>query len=222
MDGTDPVKEVNERGKPPNSFVGTLTNPFSGVEKSGTYSADIILYLPLISSVKVKSSDGTSTVVGATAAIATTNAFHANTDVFEQLYEKIFNPTLNYQAAFRIGSIDVGSVYPNSGVFLDAETVDYTILSAVNTSTYTFQWLAGNANIHLVGFKKEGNPTIYSTLNLYPSADPTIKQKLEELSDPVYAKLVIFNDVNTTMTPVYNYYSEGSHLYQLLWGKKWQ
>ena len=200
-------------------FNGTLTNPFTGEQKSGTYSADVILYLPLISTVQVISSTGNSTVVGATAAVAATPSFHADNPVFEELYSRLFNSTLGYQAVFQLGGSTGKTLYP-TGSQKDSDQVEFTVGSAVNVADYTFQWLANYAAVHLTGFRRED--VTYSSVDLYPSASSVTRQNLSKVGSPVYAKLVLFSDVNTSVTPVYDYYSEGEYLYQLLWGTKWE
>lgn len=76
--------------------------------------------------------------------------------------------------------------------------------------------------MHLTGFV-DNLGTSYSEVNIYPSYSQEMKNKLSQLGDTaIYAKLVLFDSVNTTLTPAYNYYGEGKYLYELLWGKKWQ
>ena len=72
----------------------------------------------------------------------------------------------------------------------------------------------------MTGFRRED--VTYSSVDLYPSASSVTRQNLSKVGSPVYAKLVLFSDVNTSVTPVYDYYSEGEYLYQLLWGTKWE
>ncbi|MGN1232894.1 MAG: hypothetical protein ACI4UJ_05540 [Candidatus Cryptobacteroides sp.] len=201
-------------------ITGSLTNPFTGEVKTGEYSTDVILYLPLISTVRVVSSSGASSVVGATAAVAATPAFHADNPVFEDLYAKIFSPTLGYRAAFSFGGTNQQYLYPSGGQN-DSEQVTFTISGGVNVTNYTLQWLADYGAVHLAGFVDNlGQP--YSEVNMYPSYSQEMKNKLSKMGDPVYAKLVLFSEVNTDVTPAYDYYSEGKYLYQLIWGQKWQ
>ncbi len=202
-------------------FKGSLTNPFSGVKKTGTYSADIILYLPLVATVRVVSSEGTNTVVAATAALAATDSFHADTPVFENLYSAVFNPVIGYRAAFRLGGSTTMAVYP-SGSQVDSNVAEFETASGVNVTDYSLSWLANYAAVHLTGFV-DNLGTSYSEVNIYPSYSQEMKNKLSQLGDTaIYAKLVLFDSVNTTLTPAYNYYGEGKYLYELLWGKKWQ
>ena len=201
-------------------FNGSLTNPFTGEQKSGTYSADVILYLPLISTVEVISSTSTSTVLGVTAAVAATPAFHADNPVFEDLYLKIFTPTLGYRAAFGFNNLAQETLYPNGGQ-KDSDQVEFTVGSGVDVTNYSLQWLANYGAVHLTGFV-DNLGQIYSDVNMYPSYSQEMRINLSKLGDPVYAKLVLFSNVNTDVTPAYDYFSEGNYLYQLLWGKKWE
>ena len=122
-------------------FRGSLTNPFSGVKKTGSYSADVILYLPLLATVRVVSSEGTNTVVAATAALAATDSFHADTPVFENLYSAVFNPVIGYRAAFRLGGSTTMAVYP-SGSQADSNVAEFETASGVNVTDYSLSWLA--------------------------------------------------------------------------------
>ena len=168
---------------------------------------------------QVISSASTSAVVGATAAVAATPSFHADNPVFEELYSRLFNSTLGYQAVFQLGGSTGKTLYP-TGSQKDSDQVEFTVGSAVNMNDYSFQWLANYAAVHLTGFRRED--VTYSSVDLYPSASSVTRQNLSKVGSPVYAKLVLFSDVNTSVTPVYDYYSEGEYLYQLLWGTKWE
>lgn len=196
-------------------FSGSVTNPFSKVTKTGDYSVDVILYLPLIGSACVTDAGTNWSVIGATAAVATTRTFRDNTDVWEAVYKKLFNSTIGYKVRLSLNSINE-TLYP-SGY---RDDVEIDLEDGCNVSNYTLQWLANYAPVHVSQFVDVATNRTYTSLDIYPSAGTAMRNKLSKMGYPIYAKVVRFADVNTTMTPVYNYYSEGNQMFQLLWGTK--
>ena len=93
-----------------------------------------------------------------------------------------------------------------------------TVPYAVDVSSYTPSWLASYAPVHLDSFRDVSGNSL-KELNIYPSASSSIKTVLESLSSPVYAKVVIMNNVNTNITPVVNTYGQGQYIYECLWGQ---
>ena len=93
-----------------------------------------------------------------------------------------------------------------------------TVTYAVDVSSYTPSWLASYAPVHLDSFRDVSGKSL-KELNIYPSASSSIKTVLESISSPVYAKVVIMNDVNTNITPVVNTYGQGKYIYECLWGQ---
>ena len=164
-------------------------------------------------------SSNTSTIYS-TAAIGSIKSFHSNPTVFEELYGHIFNETIGYQAVFQFGS--TRSIYPYQIEIGSGPFAEFVAGGSVGeNNTYTLQWLANYGATHLTGFADKRGDT-YSEVNIYPSYSSDMKDRLSKIGNPVYAKLVLFSDVNTTLTPAYNYYSEGKYMYQLLWGELWK
>lgn len=197
------------------TFRGTVTNPFTKVVKEGTYSADIILYLPLISYVSVNTDYSTTSKaeLAVTAAVAADATF-GNTP-WEDFYGKIFNSTLGYETLFRLDAL-TASIYPDGSTEYSTCAHFSTNHGIQSDHNYTLQYLAEYAGVELEGFKRDDN--IVSSVDIYPSAN-TIN--LDKIGEPVYVKLVLFSDVTDgTVTPVYDYYKKGNYLYQLLWGVK--
>lgn len=203
----------------PYDIHGKVTNPFGGT-KSGTYSVNVILYLPLIASSYAMNLSANTSTIYSTAAIGSIKSFHSNPTVFEELYTKIFNETIGYQAVFQLGS--TRSIYPHQIEIGSGPFAEFVAGGSVGESnTYTLQWLANYGATHLIGFTDISGNT-YSEVNIYPSYSSDMKDRLSKIGDPVYAKLVLFSDVNTTLTPAYNYYSQDKYMYQLLWGELWK
>lgn len=190
---------------------GSVTNPFSSEVKSGSYTFDVILYLPLMASVKVVDSAYSSSSIETVPAVGSVRYYYDSEDMWLDILSRIFNKAVGFKVTMSLSSNQI-SAY--SEYWPMALTVPY----AVDVSSYTPSWLASYAPVHLDSFRDVSGKSL-KELNIYPSASSSIKTVLESISSPVYAKVVIMNNVNTNITPVVNTYGQGQYIYECLWGQ---
>ena len=82
--------------------------------------------------------------------------------------------------------------------------MEFEVSSGVDPEGYGPEFLARYAAANLSGFLNPADGSVCRSLDLYPTA---------------YARLLLFEDVNTEITPAVDVYGQGNRIFECLWGK---
>ena len=178
---------------------GRVVNRFTSRIIDGAYEVGVIICLPLICTEYISSGSADSFTLSATVAVASDECFYDNINLWEDIFGSIFNSDTGVKAQLSLGAENrLFFPYP------DPADVEFEVSSGVDPEGYGPEFLARYAAANLSGFLNPADGSVCRSLDLYPTA---------------YARLLLFEDVNTEITPAVDVYGQGNRIFECLWGR---